>query len=517
MLSLPRRGGAKRPKADARRVEGRVAAHPLVSPEEALERIGGELVELYPVDVPHAYVAIVQKESELIYVPLEPPLSPREARIVRFLKRVLIEEFLPEAAEELEAPEVMILEEAVRRAISRYKIRFPSRRSYNKIMYYLKRDLIGYGKLHVLILDPEIEDISVPGVRKYVYVWHKRYENLRTTVTIESREEMDQLLSRLAAKGGKQISAANPIVDSTLPEGYRAHLVLGDVAASGGTITIRKYRSVPYTILELIRLKELDPDMAAYLWYLVEHKRSIIIFGPTGAGKTTLLNAIAMFIRPEMKVLTIEETRELNLPHPHWVPLVTREATGAASEVTLYDLVKSSLRQRPDYVIVGEIRGEEAYVFFQAIATGHGGMTTMHAESIDAAVKRLTSPPMNVPLHHIPLVDAFVHIERVRIRGRITRRVLEITEIAGIEGDQPVFNTVFRWTGEATDSFERASKSVVLDRIASVRGVSFEIIEREVAERKALLMELLERGIYDYEMFAKTIREYYMRMYRYAA
>ncbi len=485
----------------------------LYSLEELTARLEGELVEVYPVEVPFSYVAIVKKGAELIYVPLEPPLSRQELRVLRFLRRVLLEEFLPRAAEELEGAERQILLRALREAIRAYRIRMP-RVSLLKIRYYLERDLIGYGKLHVLMRDPEIEDISVPGVRKYVYVWHRRYENLRTTIMIESREEMDRLLSRLAAKGGKQISAANPIVDSTLPEGYRAHLVLGEVATFGGTATIRKYRSVPFTILELIKLKELNLEMAAYLWYLIENKRSVIIFGPTGAGKTTLLNAIAMFIRPEMKVLTIEETRELNLPHPHWVPLVTREAAGAATQVTLYDLVKSSLRQRPDYVIVGEIRGEEAYVFFQAIATGHGGMTTMHAESVDAAIKRLTSPPMNVPLHHIPLVDAFIHIERVRIAGRITRRVLEIVEVAGIEGEQPVLNTVFRWTGEATDTFERASKSVVLDHIASVRGVPLELVEREVAERKAILSELLEKGVYDYETFAKTIREYYMRQRR---
>ena len=481
--------------------------------EEVTSKLEGELVEVYPVEVPFSYVAIVKKGTELLYVPLEPPLNAREAQVFRMLKRLLLEEFLPRAAEELEGPERLILLRALREAIREYRIRLP-RTSLLKIRYYLERDLIGYGKLHVLMKDPEIEDISVPGVRKYVYVWHRRYENLRTTIMIESQEEMDMLLSRLAAKGGKQISAANPIVDSTLPEGYRAHLVLGEVASFGGTATIRKYRSIPFTILELVKLKELNLEMAAYLWYLVEHKRSVIIFGPTGAGKTTLLNAIAMFIRPEMKVLTIEETRELNLPHPHWVPLVSREAAGAAAQVTLFDLVKSSLRQRPDYVIVGEIRGEEAYVFFQAIATGHGGMTTMHAESVDAAIKRLTSPPMNVPVHHIPLVDAFVHIERVRVQGRITRRVIEITEVAGIEGDQPVLNTLFRWTGEATDTFERVSRSTALEHIANTRGIPLELVEREVAERRAILQELLEKGMLDYESFAKTIQEYYLRQRR---
>ncbi len=485
----------------------------LMPAEDVIRKLGGELIEFYEIEPPFAYVAIVKVGTELLYVPLEPPLNRREQRLLAFLKRVIIDEFLPEAAEEVEGPEEEVLRRAFIAARRRYKIRAPPY-SLLKISYYLKRDLIGYGKLHVMMKDPEIEDISVPGVKRPIYVWHRRYENLRTTVEIESEEEMNQLLGRLATKGRKQISSANPIIDATLPEGYRAHLVSGEVAATGGTITVRKYRSIPFTILELIKLKELDMEMAAYLWYLIEHKRSVIIFGPTGAGKTTLLNAIAMFIRPEMKVITIEETRELNLPHPHWVPLVSREAaSGEVGKVTLYDLVKSSLRQRPDYVIVGEIRGEEAYVFFQAIATGHGGLTTMHAESTDSAIKRLTSPPMNVPLHHIPMVDAFVHIERVRIKGRITRRILEITEVVGIEGEQPVLNTVFRWTGETTDTFEKSGKSVVIDRIASVRGVPIEVVEREIAERKALLSELLERNIKDYESFANAIRDFYMRMY----
>ncbi len=470
------------------------------------------VLDFYEVESPvkgiRLYVTIGERNGELVYAPVEPPLNRMELLALLKLKKFMHDYYIPRNPDLVfKEPHAIILE-VLREGLRRFKLqRRLSRLSIQKIAYYLYRDHIGYGPLEVMMRDPQVEDISVPGVGYNVYVWHTKYENIKTTVKISSGEVMRDLINRFAVRGRVQLSATRPIADAITPEGYRAHLVLGNVASSGGTITVRKFRATPFTILELVANGTIDLNLAAYLWYLVENKRSIVIFGPTGAGKTTLLNALAMLILPSMKIITIEETRELNLLHPHWVPLVAPPGSG----VKLYDLVASSLRQRPDYIIVGEIRGEEAYVFFQAVATGHGGLTTMHAESINAAIARLTSPPMNVSIEHIGSIDAFVYINRVRVRGRIVRRVLEVSEVVEVDSyrRKVTFNTAFRWTGELTDTFSR-NTSIVLQRIAEHRVVDPSIIEREVEERKRILEDLLRRGAISYEEFAREITSYYL-------
>jgi len=457
-----------------------------------------------------AYVAIAEHGGELYYVPVEPTLTEAEKKILERIRELLVYEYVPKSARETRNP-LKVLVKAFEYALRRLEL-IGRLRPYvvRKIFYHLYRDYLGYGPLEIPMRDPYIEDISVPGVNEHVYVWHSRYENLRTPITFHSEAELERIEQLIAVKSRIQLTTAQPIVDVVTPEGYRAHIVLGIVAAKGGTITIRRFRAVPFTILELVKSKTLNLDIAAYFWYLVEHKRSIVIFGSTGAGKTTLLNAVAMLIRPSMKIITIEETREINLLHPHWVPLVAREIPGV-TRVTLYDLLKSSLRQRPDYVIVGEIRGEEAYVFFQAMATGHGGMTTIHGESLTSITNRLISPPMNIPVEQIGVVDAFVHIARVRIGDRVVRRVIEVAEVADIDRERRSveYNKVFRWTGEITDTFQQG-KSLVMNRIAEYRGVDITVVEHEVLERRRFLEDLYRRGVFSYREFAKEVMAFYL-------
>ncbi|RLF18342.1 MAG: hypothetical protein DRJ68_06900, partial [Thermoprotei archaeon] len=295
-----------------------------------------------------------------------------------------------------------------------------------------------------------------------------------------------------------------------LPEGHRVHLTFSEVSKRGATFTIRKYRPERFTIIDLIKLGTLSTDIAAYLWIMVENLRSILICGATASGKTTLLNAIAALIRPEAKIITIEETRELVLPHENWVPLVTRIGTAEGiQEISAFDLLKSALRQRPDYIIVGEVRGEEAYALFQAIATGHGGLCTIHAETIESAIRRLQTKPMNVPRELIPMVGAFILVARRKVRELVVRRIIEIDEVTGLDprSGEIMINPVYRWD-PATDSFVKlmADGSIILARKIGADGISSEV------ERRKLILEWMARkDLSRHQDVANVIRNYYLR------
>jgi len=344
-----------------------------------------------------------------------------------------------------------------------------------------------------------------------VYVWHSRYESLPTNVVFESPEEMESILVRLAHKAGKHISVANPIVEGSLPEGYRLHAALSEVSRKGGTFTIRKFREIPFSIVDLVKLGTVSLELAAYLWLVVESRKSLMVVGATASGKTTTLNAVATFIRPEAKIVTIEEVPELNLPHENWVPLVARPSTDPwARSVDLFDLLKSALRMRPDYIIVGEVRGEEAFTLFQAIATGHAGMCTMHAENADYAVKRLVSEPMNVPEFLVPLMNVFITIKRLMVGERVVRRVVEVREaLAGDRGLE--WNTVYRYN-PVQDRLERAAKSKLLEAIASERFLPARELEEEVERRQAVLQLPASKGASPtYARVSRVVRDYALR------
>ena len=309
-----------------------------------------------------------------------------------------------------------------------------------------------------MMRDPLIEDISCDGPRVPVFVWHREYESIPTNVVFETPEELDAFVVRLAYRAGKHVSVAQPIIDGALPDGSRVQITYGrEVSLKGSSFTIRKFRVDPLTIIDLIKFNTLSAEMAAYYWFAIEHRASILIAGGVAAGKTTLLNALAIFIPPEFKIVSIEETPEINLPHKNWLQMVTRPSFGSRETgVTLFDLLKAAVRQRPDYIIVGEIRGGEAYTLFQAIATGHGGITSIHAENLQAAIKRLTSPPMNIPEDYIPLVDVAILIRRQRLEAlggasKIVRRVITVDEIIDIDRHNRVCEYIAR-----TDSFEHS-------------------------------------------------------------
>jgi flagellar protein FlaI len=364
--------------------------------------------------------------------------------------------------------------------------------------------------------DRMIEDLSVNGVEIPIYVWHRKYESMPTNLIIVDEETLDNLIVKLTHLAQKHISTAFPILDAMLPGKDRiAATFRREVSPKGGSFTIRRFREEPFSIIDLVELGTLDEKLAAYFWLLIENRMTIAVIGGTGAGKTSTLNALASLVKPSMKIVTVEEIPELNLPHENWVQLVSRESYGLGmmktGEVTLFDLVKTSLRYRPDYIVVGEIRGEEAFVLFQALATGHGGLTTLHADSLDYAIKRLTSPPMNVSKTYVSLINVAAIQERVQLPNpeselSFGRRLKEVVEIV----DYEEYRTIAKWN-PVDDSFKvNLKESDALQKIALKQGVPMREVLEDIDRRTFLIKGLLAKGVKKNEEVAKQITNYYL-------
>ena len=532
LLSKLKRGGAKkRPvrlggAAEAPAEEGQAGVAEVAAEGRPLRGLGVfpglgsgfKPVKTYPLEDPWSRAVILQNvdTGETIYWVDEIPLNEAEREVYKKILDVLYWEMEP--PKEGVDPQEHFAEEA-KKVINRYMLRFGETVSplisWRKIQYYVIRDTVGFGPLDPLMKDEYIEDISCDGVGKPIYVWHREYESIPTNIVFKNENELDSMVVRLAHKAGKHVSVAFPIIDAILPGGHRlAATYKREVSMAGSTFTIRKFREKPLSVVDLIRQGSLSPELAAYFWLAMEFKQTGLIMGVTGAGKTTMLNALATLFKPTIKVVTIEDTPELKLTLENWVQLVSRPSYGVGpekiGEITLFDLVKVSLRYRPDVIIVGEVRGEEAYVLFQAIATGHGGLTTLHAEHIEAAVKRLTSPPMNIPESYIPLVNFALAVKRVRLYNpdgtyKIARRVTEVWEVRDY-GDYPL---VARWNPATRQHEVNLGQSLVLRSIAEQIGTDYSWVVDEVERRATVLRWLSAEGITDYREVAKIVNEYY--------
>ncbi|MCS7106642.1 MAG: type II/IV secretion system ATPase subunit [Acidilobaceae archaeon] len=477
-----------------------------------------KVLEEYPLIEPWAYALIVEDEvtGERKYIVKEAQLNEEESQVYKILLKILEWEIKPydfsRAATTHEAVREYFVDQ-LKRIVSVYSERLGARKKgsidWQKVLYHLLKDTVGYGPLEALMKDPFVEDISCDGVGKPLYVWHQRYEGLPTSIVFQSEEEVDSLVLKLAHIAGKHVSVAFPIVDAMLPGGHRlAATFKREVSVRGSSFTIRKFKEKPLSIVDLIIQRSISAEMAAYLWLLMENKMPGIVMGVTGSGKTTALNAIATLLKPNVKVVTIEDTPELRLTLENWVQLVSRHSyalTGSKTgEVSLYDLVRVSLRYRPDVIIVGEVRGEEAYVLFQAVATGHGGLTTIHAENVNALVKRLTSPPMNVPPSYVPMMRWGLLVRRVNLGGSTGRRMTNLWEIGEEE-----HILVGEWD-PARDAHEvRLERSRVLEEIAYLTGKSKEELIEEVGRRSEILKALAVKEIRDYKRVAEVIYRYY--------
>jgi flagellar protein FlaI len=479
---------------------------------------GLKVIDKYPLYEPFSHVVIVQnpKTGEYKYILDELQLDPLERGVYNRILEILLAE-IESPKEEIADPRKFFAEEA-KKIVDKYRISLgwlPDV-SWYKILYHAERDLVGFGKIDPLMRDPNIEDISCDGVNKPVYIWHRQFESIETNLQLESDEILDNMVVKLVHMSGKHVSSAFPIVDASLPGKHRLAVAYRrEITPFGTAFTIRKFRDDPYSIIDLINIGTFTEEMAAYFWVCLDNHTSIMVLGGTAAGKTTALNALACLIKPGSKIITIEETAELNLSHENWVSLIARQSYGlggsGVGEVALFDLVKTSMRHRPDIMIVGEIRGQEAYVLFQALATGHGGMATMHADSIESAVKRLTQKPMEISPAYIPLMNIVMSVRRVHLvkngEKRAYRRILNVNEVV----DYGDYRTPFKWDPLKDEQNVDFGQSELLNKLAERQGITKEEIVQEIERRRKLLKYMKQKNIRSYKDVSVLIAEYYSK------
>jgi len=380
-----------------------------------------------------------------------------------------------------------------------------------KLLYYLKRDFIGYERIDGIKHDINVEDISCDGYHSPVFVYHSDHEQIISNI-YHGDDELDDFVVKLAQRSGKGISKRRPQVDATLPDGSRAQLTLGkEVSDHGTNYTIRQFKDVPFTPVDLINWKTFSLEEMAYLWLAIENNKSLIFAGGTASGKTTSLNAVSLFIPSNSKIVSIEDTREVELPQRNWVASVTRPsfADDEGGDVDEFDLLEAALRQRPEYIVMGEIRGEEGRTLFQVMSTGHTTLTTFHADSVGEVLKRFTTEPINVSKTMFSALDLVSIQTQTRVGGRKVRRNKNLTEINFYDAENDEINVqdVYQWQAE-TDEFLRMSNSNTLDEIRFDRGWTRETLDEELFKRRVVLAYLIENGLNTYTQVAATVQAF---------
>jgi flagellar protein FlaI len=380
-----------------------------------------------------------------------------------------------------------------------------------KLLYLLKRNFIGYERIDPIKHDINVEDISCNGYHSPVFVYHSDHEQIITNI-YHGEEELDDFVVKLAQRSGKGISKRRPQVDATLPDGSRSQLTLGrEVSDHGTNYTIRQFKDVPFTPIDLINWNTFSLDEMAFLWLCIENHKSLIFAGGTASGKTTSLNAISLFIPSNSKIVSIEDTREVELPQRNWIASVTRPSFSDDSEgdVDEFDLLEAALRQRPDYIVMGEIRGEEGRTLFQVMSTGHTTYTTFHADSVGEVLKRFTTDPINVSKTMFTALDLVSIQTQTRVKGNKVRRNKSLTEINHYDAENDEINVqdVYQWQAE-TDEFLMMGDSNTLDEIQFDRGWSRDRLEEELFERRVILAYLIKNGLNEYTKVAATVQAY---------
>ena len=467
-----------------------------------------EEAERYWVNAPYAYVVVTYHvgESEHRYFAVEPDTDAFEADLLDRVRRDIRDPLLYRSDASSTSEEVLASELAA--LVEQYGIEIGMDTFYT-LLYYLRRDFTGYDRIDPLMHDPHIEDISCDGYGLPIFVYHDAYTDVATNVAFESGS-LDNFVIRLAQRSGRHISVGDPVLGTTLPEGSRAELALGEeVTPRGSAFTIRKYADEPFTPVDLVTNGTFSVEQMAYLWLCIENNKSLIFAGGTASGKTTSMNAVSMFVPPRAKVLSIEDTRELSLYHDNWLSSVTRERMHEGTDIDMYDLLRSALRHRPEFIIVGEVRGGEAVTLFQAMNTGHTTFSTMHADSIETVINRLENEPINVPRAMVQSLDLLCVQTLTRFGGERVRRSKTVGEIGGIDQltGELDYSEAFSWDAETdTVAFKTSD---LLDEIQRERGWSRAELRRELSRRERFIEILRDRGVSDYRRFTALVNEYY--------
>lgn len=497
----------------------------------------------YPVHPPFAFINIVfdKREGEYRYLVREPRMTEADKNALEQVK-TKIEEVMDK--DEMPTVEGNMFNRSA--TLSKYlRERFDDvtelfdidieERKRPIIIYYMERELLGFGRSDSILDDPFIEDVSCNGPLTPLFVYHRVFGSMKTNVQYDKELELNKFVIKLAQISGKHISIYQPILDATLTDGSRINLTLGsEVTRKGSTFTVRKFSYDPISPIDLLRLGSVSALQLAYFWQLIENKKSILISGGTASGKTTLLNALCMFIRPEDKIVSIEDTPEIHIDHVNWIQSIARSGYGIAGpasgvgasgissgisprggsapgSVTLYDLLVAALRQRPEYVIVGEVRGKEAFTLFQAISVGHASMSTIHAGSIDELLHRVENEPMNIPRVLFQSLDAVAFQAQVSLGSRRVRRVKGVTEILEVETatNDLLTNNSFGWD-PAEDRFDYSGRSFALENIAKETGKPIDEVIREMRRKEAYLRLMDSKNVNYYKHVSKAIGTYYV-------
>jgi flagellar protein FlaI len=469
-----------------------------------------ELVDQYWIEKGCSLVIIAlnKRTNQREYLLFEPSLSDFEYELLERLYEDL-RDVLILTSDEIRKDRKRILLEKMHTLINNYGISIDVSALY-KLQYFLIRNFIGWSRIDPLMKDTHLEDISCDGNKIPLFLYHRKYRNIKTNIAFES-DVLNSLAITLAQRSGKHISTGSPMVDATLPEGSRLQLTLGtEVTTRGTSFTIRKFREEPFSPVELMENGTFNADALVYFWLAIENNKSLLFIGGTASGKTTSLNAMSLFIPPVAKVVSIEDTREITLYHDNWIASVTREAISEGGNViSMFDLLKAAMRQRPEFILVGEVRGVEAQTLFQAMNTGHTTFSTMHAGSVDAAIHRLESEPLNVPRNMVQALN-IISVQALVYHGtERVRRVQEIVEIAGIDpstGNLRV-NNVFTYD-PIKDRYSYTGRSQIYSDIAEKRGWTREQLETEIQLRKNLLEEMKKQEIRDYISVATVFHAY---------
>lgn len=476
-------------------------------------------VELNEITKGYTYVRILYDNisNEYMYEAIEPKLSEDETTLLEVLKEALVATVTIVESEDTEVRKEY-LRDATSEIMKRLDISVhPVVKE--RIMYYIFRDFIGFRVIDVMMIDPNVEDLSCDGVNIPFYIYHRRYGSIQSNIRFADEHKLDSFVVWMAQRSGKHISVAEPVLDATLPDGSRLNETLGKhVTKRGSSFTIRRFKENPFTPLDLLRFKTMSTEMMVYMWVAIEGGQSTLVCGGTASGKTTTLNAILLFIPPQMKIVSIEDTRELNLPHENWIPSLTRSGFGgknivtgkAAGEVDMFDLLTAALRQRPQYLMVGEVRGSEAYVVFQAMATGKTAYTTFHAEDVASMVHRMENEPINLPRALLSALDIVLMQAQVKVGTKMTRRVKSLTEIVGLdpETDELITNSVFVWN-PADDTFNYSGHSYVYEKVRIARNWSAREMDREIKRRVDILNYMKQIGVKNHREVSKIISDYY--------
>lgn len=380
----------------------------------------------------------------------------------------------------------------------------------------LFQDLVGYGEIDPLIRDDNLEEIMVIGIDKPVFVYHREYGMMKTNILFKDAGEVMNLIDSIARQINRRIDQESPILDGRLPDGSRVNATIPPISADGPSMTIRKFKRDPLTIIDLINSKTISVELAAFFWLCFDglgvKSANAIISGGTSSGKTTTLNALSLFINPKERIITIEDTLELQIPHEHVIRMETRPPNVEnRGELTMNDLVKNSLRQRPDRIIVGEVRGSEAITLFTALNTGHSGFGTLHSNDARETITRLTNAPMSVPNIMISAIDFIIMQNRIyRSDGVSFRRISEVAEVSGIEEGVIQLNKIFEWDPQSDTIKNVGITSKTLTEIANVSGNSLNSLYDEIKNREIVLQHMVDQNIRSIRDVSTVLEMYYL-------